>query len=180
MILSNEDEDVEATYSAGPLSVGGIFQRAVADPKFPFLDLATLSPGTWLSTLASIPPGLEYSTEAASTAFFFRNFVTLPQQNGCSRGYLEYLIPIYNRARADSAIQAATHAVSLSALSNYPGNSRLKLEAKRAYGEALKKVNEAISRGPKSASSNEILLTILMFSLYEVCEYQHHRWSDLA
>lgn len=161
--------------------MGGIFQRAVSDPKFPFLDLIAAAKNSWLASLATVPPGLEFSTEAAATAFFFRNFVTLPQQNGCSRGYLEYLIPVYNRARADSAIQAATHAVSLSALSNYPGNSRLKLDAKRAYGEALRKVNEAITSGPKSASSNEILLAVLMFSLYETVDsanFKDTAWSS--
>lgn len=180
MIL-NSDDDFDPTSPVGPFTLGAIFQRAMSDPKLPFFNLHSAAKDSWLASLVSIPHGLDYSTESAATAFFVRNFVTLPQQNGCSRGYLEYLIPVYNRARADSAIQAATHAVSLSALSNYPGNSRLKLEAKRVYGDALRKVNEAITAGPKSASSNEILLTVLMFSLYETVDsanFKDTAWSS--
>lgn len=76
---------------------------------------------------------------------------------------------MYNKETSDSALHLATHAVALSALGNYPGNSRLKVDARKAYGEALSKVNEAI-KDPVTGTSDQILLSILMFSLYEVCD----------
>ncbi|KAF2101785.1 hypothetical protein NA57DRAFT_64483 [Rhizodiscina lignyota] len=154
-----------------------LFERAALDPKFPFFDIDCSSPSFWVS---SIPAGLEYSVEAAATSFFFRNFVYLPLNSGSGRGYLEYLIPMYNQASSDSPLQLATHAVALSALGNYPGNSRLKVDARKAYGRALNKINEAI-QDPLTAASDHSLMTILMFSLYEAVastDKQPTAWSN--
>ena len=83
------------------------------------------------------------------------------------RGFLELLVPLYNQASASSALHLATHAVSLSALGNYPGRHRLLQDASVSYGQALRKVNLAL-KDPIESKSDETVLAILMFSLYEV------------
>lgn len=156
----NEESD------GSPVTLGRIFERAVADPNFPFLDISCVSPG--FRPFCSIPVGLDYSIDAKATAFFFRNYVYLPQKYGSGRGFLEYLIPMYSRAASDSSLSLVTHAVALSSLGNYPGNSSLKVNASKAYGKALIAVNESL-RDARERTSDNTLLTILMFSLYEAC-----------
>lgn len=149
------------------LNLGRIFEKAVSsDPNFPFYDVSCASPG--FKPFVSVPVGLDYSVDAKATAFFFRNYVYLPQKYGSGRGFLEYLIPMYTRAASNSPLQLVTHAVALSSLGNYPGNASLKVNASKAYGTALVAVNDAL-RDPKQRTSNSMLLTILMFSLYEAC-----------
>lgn len=122
-------------------------------------------------SLVSIPIGLVQSLDSVATAFFFRNYIYLPQRYGSSRGYLEYLIPMYNRSVKDSSLQLITHAVALSSLSNYPGNVALKVHASRMYGKALMAINDAV-KDPTQRTSDATLLAILMFSLYEACHGQ--------
>ena len=84
---------------------------------------------------------------------------------------------MYNQTSSDSPLPLATHAVALSALGNYPGNARLKVDGRKAYAEALMKVNKAI-QDPLAATSDSTLLSILMFSLYEVCQSEPN--SDMV
>jgi hypothetical protein len=156
------DNDLQRSQSS--VSSTSLFERAAYDPSFPAFDFGGSSPGLWPF---SVPQALEYSTEAAATQFFFRNFVHLPQQSGSNRGFLELIIPSYTKASSDSPLHLATHAVALSALGNYPGNWRLKLDAGRAYGKTLNSVNEAM-KDPSLATSDQTILAILLLSLYEV------------
>jgi hypothetical protein len=99
--------------------------------------------------------------------FFFKNFITLPQQAESTRGYLEYLVPLYNRTRPSSALHLATTAVAMATCGQYPGRHDLRREAVSIYGRAIKKLNEDL-RDPAASKSDETILAILMFSLYEV------------
>ncbi|OCK84498.1 hypothetical protein K432DRAFT_378513 [Lepidopterella palustris CBS 459.81] len=114
----------------------------------------------------AVPPPLAPSAETQATAFFFRNFVLLPQQAESMRGFLELLVPLYNQSMPFSALHLATHAVSLSTLGNYPGRHQLLRDASVAYGQALKKVKQALE-DPVESKADETVLAILMFSLYE-------------
>jgi hypothetical protein len=107
--------------------------------------------------------------EFEAVPFFFRNFVSLPQQADSMRGYLELLVPLYNGASPSSALHLATMAVSLAACSNIPGRQSLLADAARKYGEALGKLNEDL-RDPAAAKSDESILATLLFSLYEVSQ----------
>lgn len=49
----------------------------------------------------------------------------------------------------------------------YPGRQELLGEAVRAYGKAIKKLNIDL-KDPVMAKSDETVIAILMFSLYEV------------
>ncbi|KAF1809069.1 hypothetical protein P152DRAFT_175194 [Eremomyces bilateralis CBS 781.70] len=114
-----------------------------------------------------LPDFLNISSHEKATNFFFRNFVmNLPQHSGSMRGYLEHLIPMYNNSMTGSAIQLATHAVSLAAMANYPGHKHLRQEAREAYSKAMYEVSKAI-QDPILARSDEILVSTLLFGLFE-------------
>lgn len=86
------------------------------------------------------------------------------------RGFLEYLGPVYSGASPNSPLHDATHAVALSTFGRHPDRGALLREARMKYGRALHKVNGAL-KDPTKAKSDETLLTILLFSLYEVSEH---------
>ncbi|KAF1963629.1 hypothetical protein CC80DRAFT_397724 [Byssothecium circinans] len=124
----------------------------------------------WLTFLwnleNSVPSSITLSPEFEAVPFFFRNFVSLPQQADSMRGYLELLVPLYNRASPSSALHLATIAVSLAACGSYPGRGSLQADAARTYGQALGKLNEDL-QDPAAAKSDESILATLLFSLYE-------------
>ena len=115
----------------------------------------------------TLVPGIGISEEIQATSFFFRNFVLLPRQTDATRGFLAVLLPFYNRAGSDSPIHRATTAVALTALANFPDKAYLGDQAAFQYGKALRQVNDLIVN-PVVAKSDEVLLTILLFGLYEV------------
>lgn len=115
----------------------------------------------------SIPATLVMAPEFEAVPFFFRNFVSLPQEAESMRGYLELLVPMYNRAQPSSALHLATSAVALAACGNYPGRQHLLRDAAATYGKAIRKLNEDL-KDPTLARSDESVLATLLFSLYEV------------
>jgi hypothetical protein len=117
----------------------------------------------------AVPPTITLAPECEAVPFFFKNFITLPQQAESTRGYLEYLVPLYNRARPSSVLHLATTAVAMATCGQYPGRQQLLREAVSTYGKALKKVNDDL-KDPTMSRSDETVLAILMFSLYEVSQ----------
>lgn len=115
----------------------------------------------------SIPRTIVMAPEFEAIPFFFRNFITLPQNSESMRGYLELLIPLYNRAQSSSALHLATSAVALATCGNYPGSQHLLRDAATTYGKAIRKLNEDL-KYPHLARSDESVLATLLFSLYEV------------
>ncbi|CAA9957188.1 C6 finger domain protein [Pyrenophora teres f. maculata] len=120
----------------------------------------------WNLQTARVPHTMSLAPECEAVPFFFKNFTALPQQAESTRGFLEYLVPLYNRARPNSVLHLATTAVALAACGQYPGRHELLREAVSTYGKAIKKLNEDLKH-PAKAKSNETVLAILMFSLYE-------------
>ncbi|CAO2654501.1 Nn.00g112340.m01.CDS01 [Neocucurbitaria sp. VM-36] len=114
----------------------------------------------------AVPPTIALAPECEAIPFFFKNFITLPQQAESTRGYLEYLVPLYNRARPSSVLHLATTAVAMATCGQYPGRQELLREAVSTYGKALKKLNDDL-KDPVMSKSDETVVAILMFSLYE-------------
>ncbi|KAK7552588.1 hypothetical protein IWX49DRAFT_559987 [Phyllosticta citricarpa] len=110
--------------------------------------------------------GIKMSIETQATSFFFQNFVIPPQKSTTVDTFLNCLVPYYNSANISSALHLATNAVSLSAFSKDPSRGQTAQEAGRAYGKALRKVGEAL-QDPASAATDETILSILLFALYE-------------
>ncbi|KNG44328.1 hypothetical protein TW65_08679 [Stemphylium lycopersici] len=115
----------------------------------------------------AVPPTITLAPECEAVPFFFKNFIALPQQAESTRGYLEYLVPLYNRARPSSVLHLATTAVAMATCGQYPGRQQLLREAVSTYGKALKKLHEDL-KDPKMSKSDETVLAILIFSLYEI------------
>lgn len=114
----------------------------------------------------AVPPTITLSPECEAIPFFFKNFITLPQQAESTRGYLEYLVPLYNRSLPSSVLHLATTAVAMATCGQYPGRQELLREAVTTYGKAIKKLNDDL-KDPVLSKSDETVLAILMFSLYE-------------
>jgi hypothetical protein len=106
------------------------------------------------------------TTEATAISFFLQHHANRPRTADSQRGFLEHLAPLYQRASTDSLLHRATYALSMGALSNARHSPVDRLEARRTYAKALKEMGEVIKK-PRVASSNETLMTILLFSLYE-------------
>lgn len=115
----------------------------------------------------ALPIPIHMPPEYEAVPFFFKNFIALPQQAESTRGFLEYLLPLYNQAKTSSVLHLATSAVALATCGQYPGRHELLRLAVSTYGKALKKLNDDI-KDPVMSKSDETVLAILMFSLYEV------------
>ena len=108
------------------------------------------------------------TTADTAIGFFLQHHANRQRAADSQRGFLEHLAPLYQRASTDSLLHRATYALSMGALSNARHSPIDRLEARRTYVKALKELGEVIKR-PHVATSNETLMTILLFSLYEVC-----------
>jgi hypothetical protein len=117
--------------------------------------------------LNAVPTTITMPPDYEAVPFFFKNFIALPQQAESTRGFLEYLVPLYNKARPASVLHLATTAVAMATCGQYPGRQDLLREAVSTYGKALKKLNDDL-KDPVMSKSDETVLAILMFSLYEV------------
>jgi hypothetical protein len=137
-----------------------------ATPPLPLDQLFDFDAFVW-NLENAIPPTISLAPECEAVPFFFKNFITLPQQAESTRGYLEYLVPLYNRARPSSVLHLATTAVAMATCGQYPGRHELLREAVTTYGQALKKLNDDL-KDPEMSKADETVLAILMFSLYEV------------
>ncbi|KAF2747154.1 hypothetical protein M011DRAFT_468044 [Sporormia fimetaria CBS 119925] len=135
-------------------------------PRSSTHSMAGLSSGSPVQLDFTLPPTLAPEVEAL--AFFFNNFIpiSLPQQPENMRGYLELLVPLYSRAMPSSALHLATKAVAFATVGNYPGKQELLQQAFTSYGKALKKLNRDMN-DPVSATSDESVVTALLFSLFE-------------
>lgn len=102
-----------------------------------------------------------------AATFFFRNYTSWTRHSDGLRGFTEILTPLYASSMSASLLHEATHAVALAALSNFKKSAPLRLEARRSYVRALQHLNSAIQNSD-IAASDETLMSVLLFSLYEV------------
>lgn len=156
-----------ASQSQQVLPLNNYTQQGPFDHSFEFETFV------WNLQTAQVPPTISLAPECEAVPFFFKNFTALPQEAESTRGFLEYLVPLYNRARPNSVLHLATTAVALAACGQYPGRHELLREAVSTYGKAIKKLNEDLKH-PAKAKSNETVVAILMFSLYEVSRIFKH------
>ncbi|KAF2088496.1 hypothetical protein K490DRAFT_72909 [Saccharata proteae CBS 121410] len=112
------------------------------------------------------PRGLSPTLEDKAIAFFFRNHVLIPQHEDCMRGHLDILLTHYNKTDSGSPLHTATNAVAMHILSCYPGRGEVARDAAKYYGRALQQVGKAL-HDPVQAKSDQILMCIMMFTLYE-------------
>ena len=118
------------------------------------------------------------SIECQAVSFFFENFVVPSQSKRISRSFLEVLlIPMYEATASNSPLSMATEALAVRVAANYPGGRHLLPHGESLYYQALKSVQRAI-REPTESTTDETLLSILLFSLYEsVTTSKVENWS---
>lgn len=113
-----------------------------------------------------MPATLSFPIEQVATFFFFANFVSVPQ-NGDSKGFLDYMIPLANSEQSDKHLALAFSAATLAALGNQPNGKALLMKAQEQYNRAIRHVNEAL-RNPAEQKSDQTLAAVLLLGLFEV------------
>ena len=82
-------------------------------------------------------------------------------------GYLWFLPNLCANAPEDSALLAVTSAIALGTLGGYLRRPEYLIKARSQYNRALQRTNAAI-QDPVLARKDETLMTVLLFSLFEV------------
>lgn len=88
-------------------------------------------------------------------------------------GLLQVAAPLVGSAKDDSALSLATEAVAMAVMAKTPDNERLNQYAAHLYGRALAATQQAM-QDPAQATSDETLLAILLFALYESIVSSEH------
>jgi hypothetical protein len=105
-------------------------------------------------------------SEITAIPYFFRKHVLMHRHLDTQRGFLELLPQMFDEARPSSLLHKATYALALGAMSNAYKSPVMRCEARKNYGRALQELGAAI-QNPSMATSDEVLMSILLFSLYE-------------
>jgi hypothetical protein len=162
----NLDDDDQDDNNNNNTNTNGT-QQLVHIPQFSDPTSDQKSFEAWLWNLEQVPKTIVMAPDYEAVTFFFKNFITLPQQAESTRGYLEFLVPLYNLAMPSSALHLITSAVAMATCGQYPGKQMLLQEAVRTYGKAIRKVNQDLQHW-QADKADETVLAILMFALYEV------------
>jgi len=118
-------------------------------------------------SLHVLPQACSVPVEERAICYFLSNYVLIPRQAIVSRGYLEYLLPLYSSSQPDSHLSVAVSAVSMVAFANRFNAQLLLPQARRIYVKAISLVNAAL-RDPVEVKTDATLMSVLLFSLYEV------------
>lgn len=120
--------------------------------------------GSFSSTtkLLSIP------TEQLASCHFFSNFILVPRQ-GCTRGFMDYLLPLMKNEPSNGHLQHAFNACSLAHLGN-----RVKSDGQDIPNKALSEYTKALASthtallDPVKSQTDGTLAAVLLLGLYEV------------
>ena len=135
----------------------------------------------WQPTL---PYGtLQESQEQQALCYFFSEFTAVPQHYSvsryslyiavknladmftkASRGYLEYLLPVYFDAAPQSPLFAALSATALAAFSNRPGRKTLMYNAQKMYLTAVALIQKAVA-DPIEAKMDTTIVSVLLLGI---------------
>lgn len=116
--------------------------------------------------------GINLPQEAFAVTYFFKNHVIRNRHEDSQRSFIELLVALYDSADLSSLLHKAIYAVSLTLLANAQKDNKLRTESKKQYSRALKDLSSAI-RDPRTATLDETVATVLLFSLCEVCVFLH-------
>lgn len=102
----------------------------------------------------------------ASLCFFFTNYVATTRDPTVSRGYFEYLLPVFSRVMPSSPLSLATSAVAVNLSQMWMQRGPDTLLARSIFQKALTSLKDDIS-DPVKAKNDETLLTVLLLEFYE-------------
>lgn len=126
--------------------------------------LSSSSDGSYssISKLLSIP------AEQLASCHFFSNFILVPRQ-GCTRGYMDYLLPLVRDEPSNGHLQHAFNACSLAHLGNRVKSDGVDIpnKALSEYTKALTATHKALM-DPVKSKTDGTLAAVLLLGLYEV------------
>lgn len=106
--------------------------------------------------------------DTKASCHFVSNFILIPQQ-GSTRGFLDYLVPLLKREPNESHLQHAFNACSLASLGNRVGPAQtvdFREKATYEYTLALRRVSLALQH-PEESKSDGLLAAVLMLGMFE-------------
>ncbi len=169
--------DRSASDNSTPISASG--SQTSGDPPSASTVPTSATPLSALSTTVS--KTLTVPLEERARNHFLSNFVLIAQQ-GTTRGFLEYIIPLLNSEGFEgSPFPVAFNAVALAALGNRPGSRQLLVPAVEQYNKAIREVNTAL-RDPFAQRTDQTLASVILLGLFEVCLriFTHVLTKDLS
>ena len=112
-------------------------------------------------------------TPEDQTLTFFLNTYILPQRDPLARrGFLEYLAPFYKNAPRDSPLMLSSLAVASCMLASKIGVDPDTAFSRGYYLRAVSQMRDQVSKR-KACANDEMLISVLLLQLYEVCESLH-------
>lgn len=113
-------------------------------------------------TLSAMP----IDHEMMSLCFFFTNYVATTRDPTVSRGFFEYLLPVYSRTTPFSPLSLATSAVAVNLSQMWMQRGPDTLLARSIFQKALTALKSDIM-DPVQAKTDQTLLTVLLLEFYE-------------
>ncbi|CAN8105008.1 unnamed protein product [Discula destructiva] len=118
-------------------------------------------------SFSSISKQLCIPTEQLASCHFFSNFILVPRQ-GCTRGFMDYLLPLMKNETSNGHLQHAFNACSLAHLGN-----RVKSDGESIPNQALSEYTKALTSthtalmDPVKSQTDGTLAAVLLLGLYE-------------
>ena len=98
--------------------------------------------------------------------FFFTNYITVTRDHHTRRGFLEYLLPLYQNVSHDSPLSVATSALAITFTSIWARRGQDSELARRFSGRALALIKAAID-DPMQNTTDDTLMTVLLLEFHE-------------
>ncbi|KAL8636948.1 MAG: hypothetical protein Q9228_005722 [Teloschistes exilis] len=136
----------------------------------------------------SIPSALKQNARDASICFFFRHYGGTVIDPEIRTGFNQLWQPMYLQSSAQSALRLATAAVTVKVTMMWCSQGCDTQLARSLFIQAVAATREAL-HDPIQSSTDEMLMTILLFDLYDAMvlhygpgtlEYGKHKYGALA
>lgn len=122
---------------------------------------------------ASIPRSVFLPLEDTVIPLFFNSYVYLPKDPQINDSFMNLLPYSYSDARFGSPFHFSLLAVSFFSVAAWTGQRDLLRSAEHTFFKALRKTRETIE-ADVDGNLNELLMTVLLLSLYEVRDLLRH------
>ena len=142
----------------------------------------------WINTDAQRASSVSHHVQQAirsplsdkrATVCFETSFVGPPESKDTANGSLEGAVPMLSQTKESSALCLAIEAVATATTAHSSDSRDLVQHAAHIYGKALAAAQQAM-RDSVHATSDETLMTILLFSLYESMTSLEHSTTAWA
>lgn len=98
--------------------------------------------------------------------FFFTNYITVARDVQTSRGFMDFLLPVYSQVRHGSPLSLVTSALATNLTSIWSRRGPDSQLARLYHGRALAHTKTAID-DPQQNTTDEMLMAVLMLECYE-------------